>query len=275
MAILFLDTLLLDECYAPALLVKKAQKLRHLSGNYALHAKHEEWNVSLRELGNKYLIRPFQLLVTPICFLVALYASFVYGILYATLGAFPVVFQEHRGYDEVTGALPFLALLGGILLGAPVNFLNQKYYFKCFAANDNRAVPEARLPPMMFGSIIFAGGMFLFAWTANQPFPLYAPLFGAVFIGIGFFTIFQPALNYLVDTFSTYAASAVAAMTFSRSIFAGGFPLFIVPLLHREGVAWGLSIFGFFAVSLIPIPFLFFLYGKRVRAAGYWSKGSV
>ena len=48
----------------------------------------------MREIGNKYLIRPFQLLMTPICFLVALYASFVYGILFATLGAFPVVFQE-------------------------------------------------------------------------------------------------------------------------------------------------------------------------------------
>ncbi len=29
--------------------------------------------------------------------------------------------------------------------------------------------------------------------------------------GLGFFTIFQAALNYLVDTFQRYAASAVAA----------------------------------------------------------------
>jgi hypothetical protein len=29
--------------------------------------------------------------------------------------------------------------------------------------------------------------------------------------GVGFFTIFQAALNYLVDTFQKYAASAVAA----------------------------------------------------------------
>jgi hypothetical protein len=29
--------------------------------------------------------------------------------------------------------------------------------------------------------------------------------------GVGFFTIFQAALNYLVDTFQRYAASAVAA----------------------------------------------------------------
>ena len=69
---LTLDIIFCDESYAPVLLVTKARRLRIESGNWALHAKHEEWDVSLRELGEKYLIRPFQLLVTPICFLVAL-----------------------------------------------------------------------------------------------------------------------------------------------------------------------------------------------------------
>jgi hypothetical protein len=50
--------------------------------NWALHAKHEEWDVNLHELAHKYLFRPSQLVATPICFCMALYASFVYGILY-------------------------------------------------------------------------------------------------------------------------------------------------------------------------------------------------
>lgn len=77
-----LDLLILDESYPPVLLVVKARRLRHETGNWALHAKHEEWDVSLKELGNKFLLTPFRLLATPICFCVALYASFVYGILY-------------------------------------------------------------------------------------------------------------------------------------------------------------------------------------------------
>lgn len=67
-----LDILLVDESYPASLLVKKASRLRHESGNWALHAKHEEWDISLSELGHKYLVRPFQLLTTPICFLMAL-----------------------------------------------------------------------------------------------------------------------------------------------------------------------------------------------------------
>ena len=82
MFFLILDLLILDESYPPALLVKKARRLRHETGNWALHARHEEWDVSWRELAHKFLMTPFRLLATPICFLVALYASFVYGILY-------------------------------------------------------------------------------------------------------------------------------------------------------------------------------------------------
>ena len=273
--ILMLDILLLDESYPPVLLVYKARRLRHETGNWALHAKHEEWDVTIHELGHKYLVRPFQVLFTPICFLVALYASFVYGILYAQLGAFPVEFQEERGWNMVVGALPFLAVLLGILIGAATNLLNQQYYLKRFHANGNRAIPEARLPPMMIGSVFFAAGLFIFAWTSDRRIFWIAPCIGAVLVGYGFFTIFQAALNYLIDTFQKYAASAVAANTFLRSCFAGAFPLFITPMLHKLGIGWGVSIFGFVAVAMIPIPYLFFIYGKRIRAKGVWSKDSV
>jgi len=272
---LALDIIFLDESYPNILLVRKAQRLRHESGNWALHARHEEWDVSLRELGHKYLIRPFQLLTTPICFLVALYASFCYGILYANLAAFPIVFEEERGWNQLVGALPFLAVLVGILLAAVLNLGNQKYYVKKFHENGNRAVPEARLPPMMVGSVFFAAGLFVFAWTANPKVPWIAPVIGGALLGMGFFTIFQSALNYLVDTFTMYAASAVAANTFMRSVFAGAFPLFITPMLHNMGVDWGMSVFGFIAVALIPIPYLFFVFGKRIRARGAWSRASV
>jgi len=82
MFFLLLDVLVLDESYPPVLLVTKARRLRHETGNWALHARHEEWDVGIKELANKFLLTPFRLLATPICFLVALYASFVYGILY-------------------------------------------------------------------------------------------------------------------------------------------------------------------------------------------------
>lgn len=275
MTFLALDLLFVDESYPPVLLVYKARRLRFETGNWALHARHEEWDVTFKELGNKYLIRPFQLLTTPICFLVALYASFVYGILYLSLAAFPIVFQEIRGWNQLVGALPFLAYLVGILIGAALNLFNQRFYIKRYRANNNRPVPEARLPPMMVGSVLFAAGLFVFGWTSPKHIHWIGPIIGAVMMGFGFFTIFQAALNYLVDTFQQVSASAVAANTFLRSMFAGGFPLFTTAMFHNLGVPWAASTLGFISVALIPIPYLFYVFGRRIRARGEWSRASL
>jgi hypothetical protein len=164
---------------------------------------------------------PFQLLFTPICFLVAIYASFVYAyalypdlppcltlprILYANLSALPASFSQ-RNWSPFVSSLPFLALLLGIIIGGGFNVFNQKYYFRRFKQNGNKPVPEARLPPMMLGSVIFAGGLFVFAWTSSPKVHWIAPCIGLAMIGIGFFCIFQAALNYLVDTFTKVGES--------------------------------------------------------------------
>lgn len=266
---------LIDESYPPRLLVSKSQRLRHETGNWALHARFEEWDVSISELAHKFLLRPVQLLCTPICFLVALYASFCYGILYMQLGAIPIIFGELRGWGKLAATLPFLSLIVGAIIGCLINIYNQMVYNKAYHAAGNRAVPERRLPPMMLGSVLFSCGQFVVGWTADPSIHWIAPCVGLVMLGTGFFTIFQAALNYLVDTFQAYAASAIAANTFLRSCFAGAFPLVVGPMFHGIGVGPGSSITGGFAALLIPVPFIFFVFGKRIRARSKWSKASV
>ncbi|PHH86946.1 hypothetical protein CDD83_9545 [Cordyceps sp. RAO-2017] len=274
-SLLLLAILLIDESYPPKLLVYKARRLRLQSGNWALHAKFEEWDVSVGQLARKFLVRPVQLLCTPICFLIALYASFCYGILYMQLGAIPIIFGELRGWKPLVAELPFLCIMIGAILGCGLNVYNQILYNKAYHAAGDRPVPERRLPPMMLGSVLFSGGQFFVGWTATPSVHWIAPCIGLVMLGIGFFTIFQAALNYLVDTFQAYAASAVAANTFLRSCFAAAFPLVVGPLYHNIGVGPGSSITGGFAALLIPVPFIFYLFGKRVRRASKWSKASV
>ncbi|KAJ5115661.1 hypothetical protein N7456_000009 [Penicillium angulare] len=270
-----LAVIFIDETYAPALLVYKAHRLRIATGNWALHARHEEIDVHFSDIADKYLMRPFRLLVTPICFFVALYASFVYGILYLSLASFPVEFQEVRGWNALVGNLPFLGILTGMIIGACVNILNQKFYLKKFRENGNKAVPEARLPPMMLGSVFFAAGMFILGWTSPKHIFWLCPVIGAVCQGLGFFTIFQAALNYLVDTFTQYSASAIAVNTFLRSIFGGTFPLFATIMYRRMGVPWASSLLGFVGTALIPIPFVLYIYGPGIRSRSKWSNPSL
>lgn len=273
--VLLVAIIFIDESYPPKLLVYKARRLRIETGNWALHARFEEWDVGVAALARKFLIRPVQLLLTPICFLVALYASFCYGILYMQLGAIPIIFHEGRGWSPFRASLPFVCIFIGSLMGCAANVYNQMRYNVGFRAAGGRAVPEQRLPPMMVGSFFFAGGQFVTGWTARPDIHWIAPCIGLVMLGTGFSMVFQAALNYLVDTFQLYAASAIGANTFLRSAFACAFPLIVTPLYHNVGVGPGSSITGGFAALLIPVPFVFFVFGKRIRAKYKWSKGSV
>lgn len=71
-----LDFVFISESYHPILLVRKARRLRLETRNWSYHAQHEERDATFREMMTKFVIRPIQLLMTPICFFSALHASF-------------------------------------------------------------------------------------------------------------------------------------------------------------------------------------------------------
>lgn len=273
LAVFIIDVFVICESYEPVLLARKAGRLRAASGNWALHAEFEEWSqrVTMKYYIRKFAIRPFIMLATPISFFISVYASFIFGVFYASLAAFPVIYEEGRGWNKLVGTFPFFALLVGIAIGSLVVALNQRYYNTQYKASGGKVVPEARLLSMMFGSFFFAAGLFVLGWTAEKE-AWIASFTGIALIGYGFFAIFQSALNYLVDAFKTYGASAIAANTFLRSTFTAIFPLFIEPMYHRLGTPWATSVFGFFATILIPIPFVLYAYGERIRTRGRFSR---
>lgn len=39
-------------------------------------------------------------------------------------------------------------------------------------------------------------------------------------------------------------------------------------MLNALGIAWGVSVLGFVGVAMLPVPFLFFVFGARIRALG-------
>ena len=79
--------------------------------------------------------------------------------------------------------------------------------------NNIRPAPETRLPPMMVGEILIAGGLYLSRWPSSKHGALdrvyhrteilihFTPCIGDVPLGAGFLMMFQASLNYLIDTF--------------------------------------------------------------------------
>lgn len=261
----------MPELYAPVLLKRKACRLRKETGDPRYWHPHERAKISPSNILTKHLSRPLRMFVTePMVTCIAVYASFVFALLYMTLEMFPMVYgREHivptYGFGPVVSTLPFLGLFVGVLGAMGVNLANQPRYSRIVAANKGRAVPEARLPPMLIGGVFFAGGIFWFGWTANPKYNWAIPTVATAFIGAGFNIIFQQCINFLVDTYALYAASAVSANTFLRSIFASGLPLAVRPMFARLGVGPSCSILGAVACTALPVPLLFMRYGASLR----------
>jgi hypothetical protein len=72
-------------------------------------------------------------------------------------------------------------------------------------------------------------------------------------------------INYLVDVYGLYAASATAANTFLRSVLAAGLPLAARPMYHTMGVGPATSVLGAVAAALLPVPFIFMKIGLVLR----------
>ncbi|KAJ5145123.1 hypothetical protein N7448_002515 [Penicillium atrosanguineum] len=256
----------LPEVYPLVLLKNKAEALRKETNDPRYYHPHEHIKLDVHSIVTKQLSRPLVMLCTEaIVTCIALYASFVYGVMYLTLEVFPIVFEDIRGWEPVVASLPFLALLIGVISSVGLNIWNQYRYNRIAKEANGRAVPEARLPPMAIGAIFFVVGAFWFAWTAEPPHHWILPCLAALFIGIGFNCIFQQCLNFLIDVYGIYAASSTAAVTYLRSIMAAGLPLAAKPMIGALGVGPGVSIIGAVAAALLPIPFLFMKYGPRLR----------
>lgn len=84
--------------------------------------------------------------------------------------------------------------------------------------------------------------------------------------GFAMISIYVSANSYIIDSYSSYAASAMAAKTFIRSEVGAMVPLFVTPMFHNMGFQWAGLLLACIALAIAPIPFIFYKYGAQVRA---------
>jgi hypothetical protein len=82
---------------------------------------------------------------------------------------------------------------------------------------------------------------------------------------MGYLCLFMALLNYLVDAYEIFAASAMAAASLSRSSFGAILPFTAKPMYRAMGVAWATSLLGFFSLALCVVPFVFVKWGGKMR----------
>jgi MFS family permease len=264
-----LGVIFIRESYAVTILQKRTIRLRKETGNEELRSKLDV-GLSPKDFFLHSIIRPAKMLVfSPIVLALALYVGVVYGYLYLLFTTFTPVFEETYHFSAGSVGLTFMGLGVGSLAGVFFFAWSTDRVFKKrkeaeAAAGEVTGVqaaamkPEFRLQALIPAYALIPAGLFIYGWTSYYRVHWIVPILATVLIGIGNMAVFMCVSLYLIDAFSVFAASALAANTVIRSIMGGTLPLAGQKMYDALGLGWGNSLLAFVALALLPVPWAIF-----------------
>lgn len=259
------------ETYAPTLLKWKAEHLREFTGDTRYVSPIEIRQDTLAHRLVRALYRPFLMTAQePIIILIALYLTVIYVVLFTFLDGYEYIFGEIHGTSQGVTGLCFIGIeigLCGATCLVPTIYKWAKW--------DMRKIEEqggTKLPPefrlwfaMLGGSVALPVSLFWMGWTSDPGISIWSPLAASVVFGYGILCIFISSYQYIIDSYETYSASALAFVTLIRYVASGGMVVVGIPFYENMGVHWTLTILGCISAVMVPLPYVFFKYGPWIR----------
>ncbi|KAF4122536.1 Sugar (and other) transporter [Geosmithia morbida] len=261
----------LPETYRPAILAKKARRLRRSTGNKNYLTEVEAANRTWAALFRKSIVRPLIMLTTqPTIQITGLYRGYLYGLMYLVLASFPAVWKDK--YDQEPGR----ASLNYISLGIGTLVANRSLqtYKHLKEKHNTTGCPEYRIPLMFPTAIIAPSGLLLYGLAAHYEVHWIVPNIGTAIFAMGLILSFQCAQTYIIDCYETYAASAAGASAFMRTMAGFGFPLFANKLYESLGIAGGNGLLAGVAFGIcLVVSSILWKYGKWIRKKSPYCAG--
>ncbi|KAF3904259.1 hypothetical protein AA313_de0202893 [Arthrobotrys entomopaga] len=256
------------ETYAPHILRLKAHQKR-LSTNDSRYRSRYDFTLTFWSLLWTNLTRPIIMLFTEAtCACWALYVAVIYAILYMSFVAYPIVFAELRGWQPVYSGLAFIGIVVGTFVGIGLDpVVRWGYNRHKIDPETGKIPPEALIWSVCIAALLSPIGLYIYAWTCDPH--IVKPWIWCILAGIPFGTgnslIFIHGSNYILNSYSIYAASAGAGNTVARSILGGILPLVAPKMYAAVGPSIAGTILAVLATVLIPIPWVFYKWGKQIR----------
>lgn len=127
--------------------------------------------------------------------------------------------------------------------------------------------PEAQVSIVCIASLLCPLGQLWFSWT-SVPITIHWvwPILAGIPFGAGNCLVFIYASNYLAGSYGIYSASALAGNSVVRSMIGGTLPLAGKAMYEAMTPQWAGTLLGLLQIACIPIPFVFYKYGHRIRA---------
>ncbi|KAJ5638152.1 hypothetical protein N7490_008031 [Penicillium lividum] len=265
-AVSFALMFLVKETYAPALLRQRTRKRQKETGDDRWWCRYDHQETGF-QIVKTNMIRPLRMLVLePICVFWNLYVGVVYAVLFLCFVAYPIVFEELRGWSPGLAGLSYCGIGIGIAIAVALEPLIRKIIsMHPKDPTTGRPAPEAAVFAVCVGSILIPIGEFWFAWTARPPVHWICPILAGIPFGLGNVLVFIYSTNYMAGSYTVYAASSLAGNCIVRYGLAGVLPLAGNKMYHTMGAEWAGTMLALIEVVLIPIPFIFYRYGHRIR----------
>lgn len=255
------------ETYAPAILRRRAAKRRKETGDERWWSRYDQKS-SLTATLKLNLSRPFVMTATePILWFWDLYIAVIYGILYLCFVAYPLIFNDTRGWSPGLGGLAFCGIGFGTLIAcASEPLIRRMINAHAKDPATGRVPPEASVSIVCIAAILAPVGQLIFAWT-SLPIRIHWiwSILAGIPFGFGNTIIFIYASNYIAGSYGIYAASALAGNSVLRSAVGGTLPLAGTAMYTALTPQWAGTLLGLLEVALIPIPFVFYKWGKKIR----------
>jgi MFS family permease len=256
------------ETFAPVVKKWKAAKIRKSTGDANYWAPLDKRTETMSQAIVVSIYRPFQLVFyEQMALLLNLWTALIFGILYLTFEAFPIIFGEKHHFNVQMTGLSFIGIGIGMLIATaaqPLYF--NGYMLKQAMKAKGMPPPEVRLYAGQIGGIIAPLGLYWMAFTTYPSVHWVVPIIASMFFGFGIFLIFTSVLTYLIIAYRPIAASAVASNSFMRSSFAAAFPLFSTQMYNRLGTVGATALLAGLMTLAVPLPFIFKRIGPRIRA---------
>ncbi|GAB7356817.1 hypothetical protein MBLNU459_g7699t1 [Dothideomycetes sp. NU459] len=258
----------LPESRGSAILRERAKGLRREGKN--AYTAGELDHKSLSQVVIKSIQRPLYMLCTEsVVFVATLWAAFSLGTIYLFTQSVEQVYGKYHGWDALKAGYVQSAIIIGEIIGCVFcAFANRWYYASALRNTEipNTPIPEARLYASIIGvSFGVTGGMLVYGWTSSSATHWMVPTVGLALVGFGTTTVVVSIANYLIDAYSNYAASALAAVGLVENTSIGLLPLAATAMYTSLGSQWASSLLAFISLALVATPFAVLRWGHEIR----------
>lgn len=273
----FAGSLRMRESRPNLLLKQKVAAIQSVAGADSVPFHNPDHFPTWTEFVQQALLRPARLLFTePIVTLCSLLNGVAFGLIYGLTEALSVVYSQF-GFSEAATSLAFVPVLVGVLLSTAFRIYDH-YYLRELSAQNRNVHPEAKIRTFAISAPVLAIGLWIFGWTVPPSItnvPWIASMIGLVFVGLAANDFDTILAVYLTDSYMSYAASAFAALAFTRSMISTAFSIFTEPMFKSLGSNTAVSILAAVATVFALSPIVLIGYGAALRARSPFARYSL